>query len=120
MLRILIVDDDPNIQVLFTRMLRKAGFITYGAENGRRAEELVPNWKPDVILMDFLMPLQDGCETTRNLRTSGYTGQIIIVSALQSPANDPATCGADGFLQKPIDIDKVLQMLAITNNVQHA
>jgi CheY-like chemotaxis protein len=107
MSKILIVDDDIEIRVLLSRVLLKLGHIVCDAPNGVVTEQLAFSWQPDVILMDYLMPLQDGCVTSRKLRDKGYKGHIVIISALASTGNDPKACGADNFLRKPLSMEQL-------------
>jgi DNA-binding response OmpR family regulator len=118
MAKVLIVDDDPNMCVLLSKLITKIGHQVFTAANGKIAESMVPDVSPDVILMDYLMPFQDGCVTSRNLREQKYNGCIVILSALQSTGNDPATCGANGFLRKPVDPDRLFYYLNISNAIQ--
>jgi CheY-like chemotaxis protein len=107
MSKVLIVDDDPQIRVLMSRVLLKLGHTVCDAANGVLAEQLTFSWQPAIVFIDYLMPLQDGCDTSKKLREKGYAGHIVIMSALSSTGNDPKSCGADGFLRKPISMEEL-------------
>jgi DNA-binding response OmpR family regulator len=109
MLKVLIVDDDPDIRLLLTRMVTKQGHIPTTATNGLQGQVLAFSCEADLILLDFHMPLQDGYVTCRNLRRAGYKGKIVIMSALHKVLGTPEalTCGADGYLPKPLTIENL-------------
>ncbi len=115
MLKVLVVDDDPDICLLTRRLLTMLNCESMEARSGFDAEALVPTTQPDLILMDIMMPLQDGYETCKKLRAQGYTGPIIMISALQEQNEKKRTvdAGATAYLQKPI----TRQILAL--HVEH-
>ncbi len=105
--RILIVDDTPlNVKLLAAKLARDY-YIVSTAENGKEALEKVAEEKPDLILLDVMMPELDGFETCRRLKGNPATAHIpvIIVTAL-SDVEDRVkglAAGADDFLTKPIN-----------------
>ncbi len=115
MLKVLVVDDDPDMCLLTRRLLTMLNCESTEARSGFDAEALVPTIQPDLILMDIMMPLQDGYETCKKLRAQGYTGPIIMISALQEQNEKKRTvdAGATAYLQKPI----TRQILAL--HVEH-
>jgi CheY-like chemotaxis protein len=104
MLRVLVVDDDPDICLLTRRLLTTLGCESFDSKNGIEAEELVKTLQPDMILLDIMMPVQDGYETCKRLREQGFTGAVIMISALQEQAEKVKTqnAGANAYIQKPI------------------
>ncbi len=105
--KILIVDDeDLNIEFL-KALLRKKGFEIVTADGGSKALEMINSNKPDLILLDAMMPSPDGFEVCRQLRQNSKTKllPIIMVTALQSEEDEEKalTAGADDFLSKPIN-----------------
>ncbi len=104
MLRVLVVDDDPDICLLTRRLLTTLGCESFDARNGFDAEELVKTLHPDLVLVDIMMPIQDGYETSKKLRAQGFTGTIIMISALQEEMEKVRTqkAGATAYIQKPI------------------
>src|SRR5262249_34851968 len=104
MLKVLVVDDDPDICLLTRRLLTTLGCESFDAKNGIDAEEIVKGLRPDLILLDIMMPIQDGYETCKKLRSQGYAGSIIMISALQEQAEKVKTqaAGANAYIQKPI------------------
>jgi CheY-like chemotaxis protein len=104
MLKVLVVDDDPEICLLTRRLLTTLGCDSYEAKNGFDALAMVDSVHPDLVLLDVMMPIQDGYETCKRIRAAGYTGPIIMVSALQQHAEAVSTqaAGANAYVQKPI------------------
>ncbi len=116
--RVLVVDDEPDSQLLLSVMLKHAGAAVSIAENGSVAEELAVqeqrHGKPfDVILMDMNMPGIDGYQTVRRLRAAGYARRIIALTAA-SMAEDRDRClaaGCDEYANKPIDLPRLIEMM---------
>ena len=109
--KILVVDDIPLNVLLVKKMLQPLGFDTSEAEDGVVAMEKIAAQKPDLILLDLMMPRMDGFEVLRRLRASDDTKSIpvIILSALNS--NDDVakgiSMGAEDYITKPIIMDRL-------------
>jgi len=105
-MKVAIVDDRfENRDILFKK-LDPLGFDTRMAENGQEAVELYKQWKPDIILMDVVMPIMNGVEATRQiLELSGtHDVKIFVVSAsaLESEQKEVMEIGATVFIKKPV------------------
>jgi DNA-binding response OmpR family regulator len=109
---ILVVDDERDIQNLIRFHLRLAGFETLGALSGREALEAVQKSRPDLILLDLMLPDIDGFGVCEILRHNASTADIpiIIVSAWES--QDTKSLGLDlgalDYMTKPFDIKKLI------------
>ena len=105
--RILIVDDTPLNVKLLTAKLAHEYYTISTAENGVKALEKVVQEKPDLILLDVMMPEMDGFETCRRLKADPATAHIpvVMITALSDVTDrvKGLTAGADDFLGKPID-----------------
>jgi two-component system, OmpR family, alkaline phosphatase synthesis response regulator PhoP len=103
-LKVLIVDDEPTIRHLFSCVVERLGNVAFQASNGEQAEAIAIEVSPNLILLDIMMPHQDGYQTCMHLRDNGYRGIIIMVSALLKETTFPLAqaCGADDYLQKPV------------------
>ncbi|WP_343731829.1 ATP-binding protein [Duganella sp.] len=105
--RLLIVDDVPQNRAMLVDLLHSIGFVVAAAENGLECLVLLDSFRPELIIMDVMMPLLDGNETMRRIRkmpASAHT-PIIAVTAGASQ-DDESRCfeaGANAFLVKPID-----------------
>jgi CheY-like chemotaxis protein len=100
-------DDDPIMRYITSFMVQKLAYHPVEATNGREGEYLALQLHPLVILLDIMMPVQDGYETIRHLRARGYSGAITITSAVPEAegATQATDCGAKGYLSKPLDFE---------------
>src|SRR5215470_18643613 len=103
--RVLIVDDDPDIQRLVTYNLSQAGFQVTTASSGRTALETVQEHPPDLIILDIMMPDIDGMEVCRTLRQRENSRRIpIIMLTARGEEIDRVIgfeLGADDYVSKP-------------------
>ena len=112
--KIIIVDDNDLIRTLLRGILRAEDCEIIGeARNGTLALELIEKSKPDIVLLDVLMPEMDGLETLQNIKQQ-YP-EIIVVMITGSPSKDNVKesieGGASGFIVKPFNSAKVLETL---------
>ncbi|HEV2125130.1 MAG TPA: response regulator [Chloroflexota bacterium] len=104
--RVLVVEDNPGLRNVVGLVLQKEGYEVLTALNGAEALERVREWRPDVILLDIIMPVMDGTEFVRAYRQeSSAPVPIIALTAIPERAEE---IKADYVLQKPIDIDALL------------
>lgn len=114
--KVLAVDDVPLNLLLVEKMLAKFKFNILKASNGRTALEMIAAEKPDLILLDLMMPEIDGFEVLRRVRENPDTAgiRIIILSALNS--NEDIVrgyqLGANDFITKPIILEKLVNCVA--------
>jgi pilus assembly protein CpaE len=103
--KILIVDDDVDTLRLVGLMLQRQGYQIVAANNGHQALVMAQSEKPDLVLLDIMMPDMDGYEVTRRLRSSTSTSAIpIIMFTAKSQVDDKVSgfeVGADDYLTKP-------------------
>jgi two-component system alkaline phosphatase synthesis response regulator PhoP len=104
--RILLVDDEPSILDFVSYNLEQEGFKLQTASNGREALELAKKFRPDVVVLDLMMPEMDGMETCEALRQLPETRNALIVfltarneDSIQVAGLD---AGADDYIAKPI------------------
>ena len=109
---LLAVDDIPLNLVLVQKMLSRFNFQLRTATSGQQALDAVAEKKPDLILLDLMMPGIDGFEVIRRLRENPTTAniQIVILSALNSQEDivKGFNMGANDFIMKPIIMEKLL------------
>ena len=107
--KILIVDDDSNICELLRMYLNKDGFDTAIATNGEEAIDLVIKYKPDLILLDIMMPKLDGWQVCREVRKTSEV-PIIMLTAKGEVFDKilGLELGADDYISKPFDTKEVL------------
>ena len=119
--KVLIVDDEPNVRRLLHSILSKS-FIVIEAEDGRQAVDVANAQKPDVILMDMMMPKMDGLTACHLIKKDPATKTIpvIMVTAIGFELNIKLSqqTGASGYVIKPFSpqdlLAKIAQVLAIT------
>lgn len=105
-LRILIVDDDKALRGILNSALSLKGFAVEEAGNGRDALERISVIKPDLIILDCIMPVMDGFETCRWLKIDPQTQDIPVIfySATHIETARKLEIGADDYLEKPFSI----------------
>lgn len=115
MARILVVDDSPTELYRLSVMLKKHGHIVIGAENGNEGIAIARKEKPDIILMDIVMPGFNGFQATRKLSKDEETKKIpIIIVTAKDQETDKVwgrRQGARDYLTKPIDENTLLRTI---------
>ena len=107
---ILLIDDDPTIQMLFSQFLTSQGHEVVQAENGKFGMQLMEQHKPDLIITDILMPEMDGLEILMAIRASNSSVPVIAISGgsrqLQIDFLRQAKLfGARHVFEKPVPLD---------------
>ena len=104
--KILLVDDEPDILEIISYSLKSEGYLVYTAENGIKAIELAKKVKPQLIILDVMMPEMDGIEACEIIRNDSEIGNSLIVflSARGEDYSQIAgfNAGADDYITKPI------------------
>ena len=110
--KILVVEDEPDLLDLVVYNLRKEGFRPIRAETGEKALVLAKEERPDLILLDLMMPGLDGLEVCRRLRANDATSDIPIVMvtarAEESDAVVGLSVGADDYVKKPFGVRELI------------
>jgi CheY-like chemotaxis protein len=102
--RILVVDDDVAIRDTVTQVLDLEGYSVVTAENGAQALQSIEDQKPFLVLLDMRMPIMDGWEFARELKTRGLKLPILVMTAANSASSWAAEIEADGFVAKPFGL----------------
>lgn len=100
--RILVVDDDPALAEMLQLVLRKERFLTEWCSNGTAALQAFERFKPDLVLLDLMLPGLSGIEVCREIRR--VSGTPIVMLTARSDTNDVVTgleAGADDYVSKP-------------------
>lgn len=114
--KVLVVDDVPLNQLLVEKMLSRYHFTVHKASNGLEAMREILVYKPNIILLDIMMPVMDGFEVIRKVRENPAFAdiKIVVLSALNT--NDDIlkaySMGAQDFITKPIVLDKLTNSVA--------
>ncbi len=105
--RILIVDDDPDLTNLVKAVLEAEDYSVYSVESGEEALGEVRKLRPDLIILDIILPGIDGYDTCKILKTDYHTNPIpIIILSIKCSVQDRITglnTGADDYITKPFD-----------------
>lgn len=121
--KILIVDDDPRLRELLLRYLGEQGFAAQAAPNGQFMDKLVNRELFDLIVLDLMMPQEDGLSICRRLRAAGTTIPIIMLTAKGEDVDRIVglEMGADDYLSKPFNPrELVARINAVLRRVQDA
>jgi DNA-binding response OmpR family regulator len=121
--RVLIADDDPLGAELLEAYLSDSEYELRTASDGEQTLQLVASWRPDLILLDVMMPRISGFEVCKRLRADPATRNIavLMITALDQPSDvDRAVdAGTDDFLSKPINkADLLLRVRALLRSRQ--
>jgi CheY-like chemotaxis protein len=111
--RILIVDDEASIRNLLREFLTELGTETACACNGLDALEQVQKFDPDLVIIDLVMPEQEGIETIRTLRKTRKDLKIIAVSGAFSGQflRTAELLGANAVMPKPLDLKELARLV---------
>lgn len=105
--RILVVDDEPDINTILTVTLRRAGYEVASAADGMEAVDAIHRQAPDLILLDVMMPRADGLETLRRIREHGPTAHVpVIMLTAKAALGDKMKGfeqGVDDYVSKPFE-----------------
>src|SRR6202050_3778229 len=110
--RILIVDDESSARVALATLLRREGYEVSHASDGPSALAECASFRPDIILLDILMPGMDGFEVCRRIKATPETRltPVVLITGLSETEDriKGINAGADDFLSKPIDFNELL------------
>ncbi|HEX9098108.1 MAG TPA: response regulator [Candidatus Dormibacteraeota bacterium] len=99
--KILVVDDDPSVRLLFRLIFESAGYEVTEAQHGVAALIRIKNAFPDLVVTDMMMPVMDGGQLITQLRNDPGTAGLRILAVTANPAARDAARGADAVLGKP-------------------
>lgn len=120
-IRLMIVDDEVDLLAELKPLMERSGYEVISAINGEQALELVASTKPDLIVLDMLMPRVDGRNVLRRLRESGNWTPVILLTKVNAPVERIMSLqeGADDYLNKPFDpLELVARVQAVLRRTQ--
>jgi CheY-like chemotaxis protein len=107
MMKVLLAEDEPDVQLIARLALKKAGFIVVTVGSGVEVLERVAEERPDVILLDWMMPDMDGYETCKRLKADPATAAIPVIfltaRVQEAEVARAMALGAVGCIGKPFD-----------------
>ena len=107
--RLLVVDDEPNIVELLSASLRYAGFEVQTASSGEQALEVARRYRPDMLVLDVMMPGIDGFGVLRRLRGDGERVPVLFLTARDGTEDTVTglTLGGDDYVTKPFSLEEL-------------
>ncbi|MGG1551974.1 MULTISPECIES: response regulator transcription factor [Paenibacillus] len=119
--KILIVDDEPSISMLIEFNLKLAGFEVHCVFDGEAVFDAIQSFRPDLIVLDLMLPKMDGLQVCRKLRSQGNLVPIIMLTAMQDLTDKIAGLdnGADDYMTKPFSPQELISRIhAIHRRIQ--
>ena len=117
--RILVVDDETRILNFLTIALKVAGYEVIIATNGQQALQLVESERPHIMLLDIIMPVMDGFEVLKKLRTFSNM-PVIVFSAMANTCERAINLGGNDYIIKPFKPDELMTKIEAILNQQGA
>ena len=110
MFKILLAEDEVNLNKILTSQLKKEGYIVYSALNGREAYEMLLSESVDLVITDVMMPYMDGNELTKKIREISADIPVLMLTALEALHDKEKgfNSGADDYLTKPFALKELL------------
>lgn len=110
-LRVLVVDDEENIRLLFSEELEEEGYEVEVASNGLEALEKLKDKKFDIVVMDIKMPGMGGIETLNAIKNANKEQPVILCSAYGEFKQDLSSWVSDGYVVKSADTEELKQTI---------
>jgi DNA-binding response OmpR family regulator len=115
MSKILIIEDELDVQKVVARRLSQHGFEVVAADDGCRGVELAHTSKPDLIILDFMLPAGNGLMVLKNLRSSSHTRYIpvVILTSMKDEKYKQMILGegVNAYLEKPYEPDELIKTI---------
>lgn len=110
--KVLLVEDNDMNRDMLSRRLTRRGFEVVFAVDGQQGVDLARSEKPDIILMDMSLPVMDGWEATRRVKSDRVTGSVPIIGltahAMSGDREKAMQAGCDDYDTKPVEIDRLI------------
>lgn len=115
MAKILLVEDNDVNRDMMVRRLQRRGFIVVSAVDGQQGMDMARSERPDLILMDMSLPVLDGWEATRQIKTDASLRHIPIVGltahAMVGDKDEALKSGCDDYATKPVEFEKLIELI---------
>ena len=112
-IKIAIIEDDENLRFLIVHRLESHQYQVVQASNGKDGEKLILEQKPDIVLLDWMLPGKSGAEVCENVRKAGFTNLIIMMTAKSQDIDkiDAYSFGVSDYITKPFNMDVLVAMI---------
>jgi len=111
--QVILVEDDPDIRELIELILTEENYEVISYDRTRDFRNDLGNQRPDLILLDIMLPDGNGIDLCRELKASDSTRHIPVVLMSANYNNIPGNCDAEGFIAKPFDIDDLVSRIRV-------
>lgn len=113
MAKILVVDDEEHIRLLYSEELRDAGYEVITAESGYKLLELIEKEKPDLVVLDIKMVDYNGLDLLQDIRAKFYDLPVILSTAYDTFKEDTKSMAADFYVVKSFDLTELKKKIAM-------
>ncbi|MEJ5300424.1 MAG: response regulator [Thermodesulforhabdaceae bacterium] len=113
MAKILVVDDEEHIRLLYSEELRDAGYDVITAESGYKLLELIEKEKPDLVVLDIKMVDYNGLDLLQDIRAKFYDLPVILSTAYDTFKEDTKSMAADFYVVKSFDLTELKKKIAM-------
>jgi DNA-binding response OmpR family regulator len=113
--RVLIADDEPNIVISLEFLMKQQGYETRVARDGDEALAEVESFRPDLVLLDVMLPRRNGFEVCQKLRADGWTDLRIVMLTAKGrdlEIEKGLALGADAYVTKPFSTGELVERVA--------
>jgi two-component system, response regulator PdtaR len=110
--RILVVDDDPSVREMLTRVLAGEGYVVLGVKDGAAALRTAVAAKINLVLLDLKMPGKSGWDTFERLTTENPLLAVVVITALPNQLFTAKAAGVGALLEKPLNFPELLQIIS--------
>jgi two-component system, cell cycle response regulator DivK len=115
MTKVLLVEDNEMNRDMLSRRLTRRGLQVVCAVDGQQGVDLARSENPDVILMDMSLPVMDGWEATRRIKSDGDTRNMLVIGlsshAMSGDREKALEAGCDDYDTKPVDLERLLEKI---------
>jgi Response regulators consisting of a CheY-like receiver domain and a winged-helix DNA-binding domain len=112
-IKIAVIEDDENLRFLVVHRLESESYQVVQAGNGEEAERLILEQKPDIVLLDWMLPGKQGSDICTSLRNAGFSNLIIMMTAKSQDVDkiDAYSFGVSDYITKPFSMDVLVAMI---------
>ena len=115
MTKVLLVEDNEMNRDMLSRRLTRRGFQVVSAVDGQQGVDLARSEKPDIILMDMSLPVMDGWEATRRVKSDDATRNVPVIGltahAMAGDREKALDAGCDEYDTKPVELDRLIEKI---------
>ncbi|HEY0895742.1 MAG TPA: response regulator transcription factor [Sphingobacteriaceae bacterium] len=118
-IKIAVIEDDDNLRFLVVHRLQAEGYVVVEASNGGQAEDLILSERPDIVLLDWMLPMKQGLEVCQSVREKGFENLIIMMTAKAQDVDkiEAYSFGVSDYVTKPFSMDVLVAL--IENKVKY-